>query len=120
VVEPTSDIAPYYAAADCFALPTSYDTFSLVTLEAMASGLPVIVSRAAGISELLADGVNALLLQTPTDVVELAGCLGRLIDDHALRRELADKGRLVAEQHSWDRVSQRTLEIYRSACAGIG
>src|SRR2546422_11736673 len=43
----TTDVASLYAAADCFALPTRYDTFSLATLEAMASGLPVIVSRAA-------------------------------------------------------------------------
>jgi len=58
----TTDVASLYAAADCFALPTRYDTFSLATLEAMASGLPVIVSRAAGVSELLSPGRDSLIL----------------------------------------------------------
>ncbi len=115
LVEPTSDVAPYYAAADCFALPTRYDTFSLATLEAMASGLPVIVSRVAGVSEHLRDGVDALLLEDPGDVRTLATHLGRLAADRALGARLGATARATAERLSWERVVDRTLDVYRQA-----
>ena len=47
-----------YAAADAFVLPTSYETFSLVTYEAAAAGLPLLVTRVSGVEDLLADGLN--------------------------------------------------------------
>lgn len=75
------DMAPLYAAADCFALPTRYDTFSLVTMEAMASGLPVIVSRVAGVVELLSPDRDRLVLENPEDTGVLAQHLQRLIGD---------------------------------------
>ena len=107
-----ADIASLYAAADCFVLPTRYDTFSLATLEAMASGLPVIVSRAAGVSEHLTDGVDALLLDDPDDTEIIAGHLRRLADDPGLRAELSRAARRTAEQHSWERVVEQTLVVY--------
>ncbi len=54
----TDQIERYYAAADVFLLPTPYDAFGMVVLEAMAAGLPVIVSRQAGAGELIEHGVN--------------------------------------------------------------
>jgi len=105
--------ASLYAAADCFALPTRYDTFSLATLEAMASGLPVVVSRAAGVSELLSPDHDSLLLDDPADVEGLAVRLRRLLDDAALRVRLGTNARTTAERCSWDDVVQRTLQVYR-------
>ncbi len=110
-----ADVAPFYAAADCFVLPTGYDTFSLATLEAMASGLPVIVSRAAGVSEHLRDGVDALVLQDASDVNTLAAHLRLLADDQASRAQLGSAGRETAERFSWERVADRTLEVYGEA-----
>lgn len=107
-----ADVVPYYAAADCYVLPTRYDTFSLATLEAMASGLPVIVSRAAGITEHLRHGVDALVLEEPHDVSALAEYLLRLASDHALAAQLRCAGRETAERFSWERVAERTLEVY--------
>jgi UDP-glucose:(heptosyl)LPS alpha-1,3-glucosyltransferase len=112
-VDPTPDVTPYYAAADCFALPTRYDTFSLATLEAMASGLPAIVSREAGVSEYLTDGVDALLLANPDDVDGLAGHLGRLATDHDWRAQLGCGARATAERFTWDRVVDQTLAVYQ-------
>jgi glycosyltransferase involved in cell wall biosynthesis len=117
-IERTTDIARYYSIADCFVLPTLYDTFSLVTLEAMASGLPVIVSKAAGISDLLTDGMNALLLDDPTDVDALAQRVDRLMTDDRLRVHLAKHARRFAEDRSWDRVAAETFEIYRTVYSG--
>ena len=61
------DVSPAYLAADVLVHPTLEDTFAMVVLEAMAYGLPVVVSSAAycGISGLLSHGVNALLVHEP-------------------------------------------------------
>jgi glycosyltransferase involved in cell wall biosynthesis len=113
----TANVASYYALADCFVLPTVYDTFSLVTLEAMASGLPVIVSSAAGITEGLTDGVDAMILDDPRNVASLAERLDEVVRDDARRRSLAEGARRTAERYSWDRVADATLAVYRSVAA---
>lgn len=112
----TVDIAPYYAAADAFALPTMYDTFSLATVEAMASGLPVVVSAEAGVAEHLTDGSDALVLRDPRDHVRLAEQLGALVSEPALRAHLGENGRRTAERFSWDRIALETLSAYREFC----
>lgn len=109
----TPEPSRYFAAADCFALPTRYDTFSLATLEAMACGLPVIVSRAAGVSEHLTDGLDSILLQEPGDVDVLARQLDRLLTDEGLRKRLGQEARKTAEGLSWEKVAERTLAVYR-------
>jgi len=115
---PTTDqIAPLYAAADCFALPTKYDTFSMAALEAMASGLPVILSRAAGVSELVTAGRDCLLIEDSEDVSALAQHLTRLAQDSRFRESLGQQARKTAEGHSWDRVAERTLAAYRQAAS---
>jgi UDP-glucose:(heptosyl)LPS alpha-1,3-glucosyltransferase len=117
-VDSAPHVAPYFAAADCFALPTRYDTFSLATLEAMASGLPAIVSRAAGVSEHLRDGVDALVLEDPADTMTLAAHLRRLADDRAFRAQIGSAGRETAERFSWEWVTDQTVDVYRQALGG--
>jgi UDP-glucose:(heptosyl)LPS alpha-1,3-glucosyltransferase len=116
-IPPTSDIVGFYAAADCFVLPTRYDTFSLVTLEAMASGLPVLVSGRAGICEILTRGVDSLILDDPTDHVTLREILSHLREDDLARTRLALEARATAERHSWDRVVVATLQVYHEVLA---
>jgi UDP-glucose:(heptosyl)LPS alpha-1,3-glucosyltransferase len=111
----TTDMPSLYAAADCFVLPTRYDTFSLATLEAMASGLPVIVSRAAGVSELLTSGKDCLLLDDPDDVGVLTEQLEKLVADETLRASLGSSARVTAEKCSWDETAARTASVYRAA-----
>ncbi len=109
---PTEHVGQFYAAADLFVLPTVYDTFSLATLEAMASGLPVVVSARAGVSEILRHGSDSLLLADPTDPEELAHSLRRLTSEETLRRHLGSEARSTAELHSWDRVVSETVGVY--------
>lgn len=113
----TGDIAPIYAVADCFALPTVYDTFSMATLEAMACGLPVIVSRAAGVAEILSPDNDSLVLERADDVNLLAQHLTRLMRDRDLRGRLGDQARRTAERHSWDEVAKATLVVYQETTA---
>ena len=67
-----SEVEKLYAAADIFALPTIYDPFSNATLEAMASGLPVITTRNNGVAELMQDGEEGFVLEDLTDYAALA------------------------------------------------
>src|SRR5437870_1575205 len=75
----TNQIEKVYAAVDALLLPTSYDAFGMVVSEAMACGLPVVVSREAGAAELVQHRVNGLLLDDVTNVTELAGHMESLL-----------------------------------------
>jgi UDP-glucose:(heptosyl)LPS alpha-1,3-glucosyltransferase len=103
------DAARLYAAADAFILPTLYDPFPNVTLEAMASGLPIIVSRAAGVSEII-DG-DSIVLEEPWNPDEIAAAVRRL-EDPAVRRPMGEAARRKALLHPMDRVVEETLAVY--------
>jgi len=79
-----SDVRPYYAAADSFALPTLYDPFPNAGLEAMACGLPVVTSIKCGLAELVRDGESGFV-RDALDVAGLAGALERLDPGTAAR-----------------------------------
>ena len=75
-----ADTAPLYAAADVFALPTWYDSCSLVVLEALSAGLPVITTSHNGASEIMLDGRAGFVLEDPGDWETLAAHLRVLVD----------------------------------------
>jgi UDP-glucose:(heptosyl)LPS alpha-1,3-glucosyltransferase len=77
---PSSEVADYYAAADVFALPTQYEAWGLVIVEAMASGLRVLTSRLAGAAVAVEEGRTGLLLDDPANVGEVAGKLRELLE----------------------------------------
>ena len=105
-----------YHAADCLAHPSLEDTFAMVVLEAMACGLPVVVSSAqyCGISELLTDGEDALLLDHPLDGNSLARLLDRIRTDATLRSKLSDGALAFAAHHLWSQQALRLEAIYQS------
>ena len=59
-----------YKGVDAFIFPTLYDSFGNVVLEAMASGIPVIVSKVSGVSEIIQDKVNGLILNNPQEYIQ--------------------------------------------------
>ncbi len=110
----TRDGWRYYAASDVYLLPSLYEPFGLSILEAMATGLPVLVSRDSGAAELIHDGVDGLLIQEPRDVKELSAKLGALLKDADLRMRLGRQARRTALRYSWDRVARETEEVYKT------
>lgn len=97
------NVAPAYRAADMLVHPTHADTYAMVVLEAMAHGLPVVVSGPAhcGISTELRDGEDALLLRDPRDVAELVAALRRVLGDEGLRERLSVNAAVFARAHDW-------------------
>jgi glycosyltransferase involved in cell wall biosynthesis len=116
-----TDVSPAYRAADCLAHPTLEDTFAMVVLEAMAHALPVIVSGAAhcGVSGLLHNEVDALILDNPRDEVALASALNRLFDDGALRAEVGAQARAFAEKFQWQDIAMQQDELYGAVRASM-
>jgi glycosyltransferase involved in cell wall biosynthesis len=111
----TTDVAGWYRSADVFLLPTAYETFSLVTYEAAACGLPLLVTRVNGVEDLLRDGENGWFVERdPADVRErLAG----LRSDPPLRARMGAAARRDSLEHSWPRVVSRYLNLYSEATA---
>jgi len=110
---PTDQPQKFYAAADAFVLPSPYDAFGMVVSEAMATGLPVIVSREAGASELIEHGQNGLLLEDVTSAEEFAQHMRSLANDPAWAAELGRKARNTVEPMTWDAVAAETMRVYR-------
>ncbi|MFC5523450.1 glycosyltransferase family 4 protein [Polaromonas jejuensis] len=108
------DVSPLYEAADVLAHPTLEDTFAMVVLEAMAYGLPVVVSdaRYCGIAGLLTDGENALILTSPTDAEQLSGNLARILQEPTFYRQLSAASRQFASQWSWATIASQQEAMY--------
>lgn len=111
------DVEFYYAAADAYAGPSLEDAFALPVAEAMACGLPVIVSARAGASELITNGVDGLILEDPTDAVGLAAMIGRLCEDKEFRALLGKKAGEMARQYTWERNARELVAILKETFA---
>ncbi len=97
---PTSDVASLYAASDVFALPTQYEAWGLVIVEAMACGLPVLTSRLAGAAIAVREGENGWLLDNPRDEAEVARKLAAVLQIPTSAEEIA----LSVAPYAWDQV----------------
>jgi UDP-glucose:(heptosyl)LPS alpha-1,3-glucosyltransferase len=98
-----SDVEFYYAAADAYVGPSLEDAFALPPLEAMACGLPVVVSRTAGVSEIITEGVDGFILENPEDSGALANLLGLLCNEPDLRRRMGESAAQSARNYGWAR-----------------
>ncbi len=117
------DVDRFYGAADALVFPTRFEPFGTVALEAMASGLPVVTTRAAGCSEAIEDGVDSYVVEDPAREADLADRLARL-GDPDLRRRMGHAAREKALQFTIERNIETTLRIYEeiraSKAAGVG
>jgi glycosyltransferase involved in cell wall biosynthesis len=105
------DPAGYYAAADVFVLPSAYETFSLVTFEAAAAGLPLLVTRVSGVEEILAEGENGWFIQRDPHLISLR--LHELMMNSEMRKLMGQKSRKAVTHYSWARMVNEYVSLYR-------
>jgi glycosyltransferase involved in cell wall biosynthesis len=103
-----ADVPRHYRDADICLVPTiAQDGLSITSVEAMASGIPVIASRIGGLPYTVTDGVTGLLFE-PGNPVDLAAKIARLLDDAPLRRQMGLAGRKrFEEDFTWEVVIDR-------------
>jgi len=108
ILPSTSHLDRYYAMADAFIFPTSYDAFGMVILEAMAAGLPVFSSECAGAAELIRSGTDGFVIPLADWVEVTVAALSNRDALQAVGRE-AEK---TAQQHPWSAVVQEVEKVY--------
>jgi UDP-glucose:(heptosyl)LPS alpha-1,3-glucosyltransferase len=111
---PLTTVEDLYAAADVYVHPTWYDPCSLVVLEALASGLPVVTTRFNGAAELITEGREGFLLDSPADVRSLADRMGFFFEASRIR-PMGIQARSLAENFSWDRNIEEMLRVLELA-----
>jgi len=106
------DLPKFYAACDIFVLPSVFEAFPMVLVEAMASGKPIIGSKIGGISEVINNCGNGYVFE-PRSYKELAGKILTLLEDEELRKKMGRKSREIAEKEfTWEKVAKRIMEVY--------
>ncbi len=108
---PQSQLPFLYSAADVVAVPSHYESFGLVPLEAQASGVPVVASRVGGLQYTIKDGVSGFLVPY-NDPNAFADRIVQLLDDDALRQRMQLAAVVNAERYAWPRVTNELLELY--------
>jgi UDP-glucose:(heptosyl)LPS alpha-1,3-glucosyltransferase len=118
-IGPSSDVGRYYAASDVFALPTTYEAWGLVIVEAMACGLPVLTSRLAGAAITVQEGKTGELLDNPRDVDEIAVKLQKVLALGAADTEVIA---VSVGAYRWEKVLERyeiALAAHSKACGKL-
>ena len=98
---PRQNVEDYFAGADIFLLPAFQEAFGNVVLEALASGLPVLVSRQVGASEVLRGAMEECLLVSPDDPVAVEAQIRAMLEPSRWRT-LSERARTIGERYSWD------------------
>jgi UDP-glucose:(heptosyl)LPS alpha-1,3-glucosyltransferase len=112
ILPPTFEIEKYYAAADLFVFPSTYDSFGMVLLEAMAAGLPVITSDRAGAAELIEHSTDGFVL--PLD--RWVDCAVEILRNNSLA-SVGLAAQSTARHHAWPAVLSAVEKVYQNARA---
>ncbi len=108
-------LARYYSAADVTVIPSYYETFGLVALEALACASPVVASRTGGLACTVQDGKNGLLVN-PGDVPGLVDAISQFLMNPDLAQRLGKAGREeVLRTYTWQSVASRMIQVYDDA-----
>jgi glycosyltransferase involved in cell wall biosynthesis len=113
----TWELPLLYKLADLFVLPTLYEGFTLVTLEAMAYGVPVIATDTSSIRE----GVGEAALLVPSNDVEaMSRAMNTALTDSDLRQRLIQRGKTQSQRFTWEQCAQDTCALYKEVHEGAG
>jgi glycosyltransferase involved in cell wall biosynthesis len=111
-----ANLVEAYQTADLFVLPSLFEPFGIVLLEAMASGLPIVASRVGGIPEVVEEGKTGLLVE-PGNPEELRKALETLLSDTNLRNRMGQAGRERAVLFSWTTIVPQIQKVYEEVIA---
>ena len=109
-------IIKLYLASDLYIMLSKFDTFGNVVLEAMAAGLPVIISSNVGAKDLVQEGKNGFIISHTSDSDYIAAKIALLLDEN-IRRQLAEAAYKTADQNTWDDVTKKYAIIYENILA---
>ena len=104
------ELAALYRGASVFVLPSRYEGFGMILLEAMAADVPIVSTAVGALPEVLGD---AGILVPPDDPVAMAAAIGRILGSESLRTQLIAKGRIRRAMFSWKTTAEQTLAMYR-------
>jgi len=108
----------YYSAAEVVVMPSYYESFGMVALEAMACGTPVVASQVGGLAFLVRDGETGFVVPG-NDVQALANRLVELIKNQELRNKLGNQSTKYAQLYSWENISEKIAEVYKQLLGDI-
>ncbi len=114
---PEEDLPYLYAGAESLFNTSLYEGFGLPVIEAMACGLPVVVSRTSCFPEIAAD---AAYYVNPEDPVEIADAMEEVTRNEAFREDLVQRGLHRVRFFRWDAAARETLKVYHEAANGVG
>ncbi len=107
----------YYSAASVQVVPSYYESFSMVTAEALASGTPVIASNVGGPATLVQHGVAGYLVP-PADETALAARIAQILDDRTVRERFSQAAPATVAHLTWESIAGQIVDIYASALEG--
>ena len=107
------DMASVFARAHALVLPSKIEPFGMAPIQAMHYGLVPIVSKVCGVSEVLSDNIDALILQNHLSANELADLMAKLMSNQELYKKLSTQARLSAQKISWQKTVEATEAAYR-------
>jgi D-inositol-3-phosphate glycosyltransferase len=102
----------YYSAAEVLVMPSHYESFGMVALEAMACGTPVVASQVGGLAFLVQDGITGYAVPNGNPIL-LADRLQQIILNPDLRRKLGEQAAAYAQQYAWGEITKKMIGVYR-------
>ena len=112
-----AEMIKMYLASDLYIMLSKFDTFGMVVLEAMAAGLPVIISSNVGAKDLVQEGKNGFIVSNTTDSDYIAAKIALLCDEN-IRRPFSQAAYQTATQNTWEQVVAKYSKIYADILAG--
>jgi D-inositol-3-phosphate glycosyltransferase len=102
----------YYSAAEVVVVPSFYESFGMVALEAMACGTPVVASQVGGLAFLIQDGVTGYTVPVE-DPQALSDRLVTLLQDGQIRQQMGQRAAEVARKYAWENIAEQLVVVYR-------
>ena len=115
--QPQERLPVFYSAADVVAVPSRYESFGLVAVEALACGTPVVASRAGGLRFTIDEGSTGLLVK-PQSAEALAAALRAILNDAELRAAMSASARSSVTRYDWSNIAQQVVHVYRRLAEG--